>query len=294
MPGLDTRIADAIQRERLVATAIELVSIPSFTGEEEACAQRMRAILAEECGMAVQWQQVEEGRANVLGRARGQRRRHEPDVQRPHGHVVVRPRALAAGHPGPAARGVRAGRAHLRPRHLEHEGRAGVLRRGRARPGRRRRGACAATCSSPPSRARSRRRSRATRRAPSTAATRPARAISCGTAAWPTSASSASRPSSSSCSATSARSGRASRPAARTSTRRSARAGAARTRSCACARCSTRSCSGSRGGSRPTPTAARTRSSTSARCRAASAGASRARRTAPTSSSTCGCRPRSR
>ena len=45
---------------------------------------------------------------------------------------------------------------------------------------------------------------------------------------------------------------------------------------------------------RRTRTAARRRSSTSARSRAASAGASRGRRTAPTSSSTCACRRRSR
>ena len=43
-----------------------------------------------------------------------------------------------------------------------------------------------------------------------------------------------------------------------------------------------------------TPIAARRRSSTSARSRAASAGASRARRTTPTSSWTCACRRRSR
>ena len=48
--------------------------------------------------------------------------------------------------------------------------------------------------------ARSRRRSRATRRAPSTAATRPARATSSPTAASPTCASSASRPRARSCS----------------------------------------------------------------------------------------------
>ena len=154
----------------------------------------------------------------------------------------------------------------LRARHLEHEGRARLLRRGGARAAGRGRAARAATCSSRPSAARSRRRSGATRRAPSTAATRPARATSSRTAASPTCASSASRPSRSSCSATSGRSGCASRRAATSSTPRSARASATRTRSCACARCSTRCSSGSRRG-RPTPrtrTAARRRSSASA------------------------------
>jgi acetylornithine deacetylase len=55
-----------IDRDRLVELAIRLVSIPSFTGSEQACAEVVREVL-EEMGLHVQWQQVEEGRANVLG-----------------------------------------------------------------------------------------------------------------------------------------------------------------------------------------------------------------------------------
>jgi acetylornithine deacetylase len=55
-----------IDRDRLVELAIRLVSIPSFTGSEQACAEAVRAAL-EEMGLQVQWQQVEDGRANVLG-----------------------------------------------------------------------------------------------------------------------------------------------------------------------------------------------------------------------------------
>ena len=55
-----------IDRDRLVELAIRLVSIPSFTGSEQACAEAVRDVL-EEMGLHVQWQQVEEGRANVLG-----------------------------------------------------------------------------------------------------------------------------------------------------------------------------------------------------------------------------------
>ena len=44
---------------------------------------------------SVQWQQVEDGRANVLGIRDGRGRRAEPDVQRAHGHVVLGPRAVA-------------------------------------------------------------------------------------------------------------------------------------------------------------------------------------------------------
>ena len=55
-----------IDERRLVELALRLVSTPSFTGSEEALAEVMRGELAA-LGMQVQWQQVEEGRANVLG-----------------------------------------------------------------------------------------------------------------------------------------------------------------------------------------------------------------------------------
>ena len=55
-----------IDRNRLVSWAIEAVSTPSFTGSEEAMAEFVRDSL-DEVGLAVQWQQVEDGRANVLG-----------------------------------------------------------------------------------------------------------------------------------------------------------------------------------------------------------------------------------
>ncbi|HEY6016902.1 MAG TPA: M20/M25/M40 family metallo-hydrolase [Gaiellaceae bacterium] len=55
-----------IDRDRLVDTASRLIAIPSFTGDEQAMAEHMRDTLAE-LGLRVQWQQVEDGRANVLG-----------------------------------------------------------------------------------------------------------------------------------------------------------------------------------------------------------------------------------
>jgi acetylornithine deacetylase len=55
-----------IDERRLVDLALRLVSTPSFTGSEEAAAEVVRGEL-EELGLAVQWQQVEDGRANVLG-----------------------------------------------------------------------------------------------------------------------------------------------------------------------------------------------------------------------------------
>ncbi len=55
-----------IDRDRLVETASRLIGVPSFTGDEEPLA-RLVAELMEQLGLRIQWQQVEEGRANVLG-----------------------------------------------------------------------------------------------------------------------------------------------------------------------------------------------------------------------------------
>jgi acetylornithine deacetylase/succinyl-diaminopimelate desuccinylase-like protein len=54
-----------IDERRLVDFALRLVSTPSFTGSEQAAAELMRDVL-DDLGLQVQWQQVEEGRANVL------------------------------------------------------------------------------------------------------------------------------------------------------------------------------------------------------------------------------------
>src|SRR5438309_2643037 len=50
----------------MVETATRLVDVPSFTGDEEAAARLMVEIY-ETLGLQVQWQQVEDGRANALG-----------------------------------------------------------------------------------------------------------------------------------------------------------------------------------------------------------------------------------
>jgi acetylornithine deacetylase/succinyl-diaminopimelate desuccinylase-like protein len=55
-----------IDRDRLVELAVELVSIPSPTGDELAIATRVRGLL-DDMGLQVTLQEVEEGRANVLG-----------------------------------------------------------------------------------------------------------------------------------------------------------------------------------------------------------------------------------
>ena len=55
-----------IDQERLVEWASQAIATPSFTGDEQAMAELMRETLAA-MGLQVQWQQVEDGRANVLG-----------------------------------------------------------------------------------------------------------------------------------------------------------------------------------------------------------------------------------
>ena len=55
-----------IDRDRLVDWASQAIGVPSFTGSEEAMAELMRDTFLG-LGLQVQWQQVEDGRANVLG-----------------------------------------------------------------------------------------------------------------------------------------------------------------------------------------------------------------------------------
>lgn len=56
----------SVDRDRLVATASRLVDVHSFTGAEQPAATLVASLL-EEIGLHVQWQQVEENRANALG-----------------------------------------------------------------------------------------------------------------------------------------------------------------------------------------------------------------------------------
>jgi acetylornithine deacetylase/succinyl-diaminopimelate desuccinylase-like protein len=55
-----------INRDRLVETASAMIDVHSFTGDEQSMAELM-ASLYESMHLHVQWQQVEDGRANALG-----------------------------------------------------------------------------------------------------------------------------------------------------------------------------------------------------------------------------------
>ena len=56
----------SVDRDRLVEWASRAIGTPSFTGDEQAMAELM-AETFRELGLRVQWQQVEDGRANALG-----------------------------------------------------------------------------------------------------------------------------------------------------------------------------------------------------------------------------------
>ena len=55
-----------IDRDRLVDTASQLIGVHSFTGDEQRLAELIASIF-ESMGLHVQWQQVEENRANAVG-----------------------------------------------------------------------------------------------------------------------------------------------------------------------------------------------------------------------------------
>ncbi len=68
--ALANKITSQVREDEIISMATDVVNIPSPTGEELAMAQYMRRAL-EETGLQVTWQEVEEGRANVIGRWEG-------------------------------------------------------------------------------------------------------------------------------------------------------------------------------------------------------------------------------
>ena len=69
--GLDASLAERIlaevKEEEIVAMSCDVINIPSPTGEELQMAQYLQSAL-QQLGISVTWQEVEEGRANVIGR----------------------------------------------------------------------------------------------------------------------------------------------------------------------------------------------------------------------------------
>jgi acetylornithine deacetylase len=65
--NLVKKILAEVKEEEIVAMARDVINIPSPTGEELQMAQYMQSTL-QQIGVNVTWQEVEEGRANVVGR----------------------------------------------------------------------------------------------------------------------------------------------------------------------------------------------------------------------------------
>jgi len=66
-PDIVEKILAQVKEDEMVAMSRDVINIPSPTGEELQMAQYMRRVF-EELGLQVTWQEVEEGRANVVGR----------------------------------------------------------------------------------------------------------------------------------------------------------------------------------------------------------------------------------
>jgi acetylornithine deacetylase/succinyl-diaminopimelate desuccinylase-like protein len=69
--AVSERVLACVDESRLVETACSLVAVPSPTGSEAGMAERIREIF-EEMGLQVAWQEVEEGRPNVVGTRDGE------------------------------------------------------------------------------------------------------------------------------------------------------------------------------------------------------------------------------
>jgi acetylornithine deacetylase/succinyl-diaminopimelate desuccinylase-like protein len=73
-PALDSKLVDRIlagvREKEILSMATDVINIPSPTGEELQMAQYMQSAL-QQIGLDVTWQEVEEGRANVVGRWKG-------------------------------------------------------------------------------------------------------------------------------------------------------------------------------------------------------------------------------
>ena len=69
-PKLAEKILAQVSEEKIVALATDVINIASPTGEELEMARCLRAAM-EALGLAVSWQEVEDGRPNVIGRWEG-------------------------------------------------------------------------------------------------------------------------------------------------------------------------------------------------------------------------------
>ncbi|MFZ0560280.1 MAG: M20/M25/M40 family metallo-hydrolase, partial [Terriglobales bacterium] len=69
-PKLIERIVAEVREDEIVAMSTDVINIPSPTGEELTMAQYMQSAL-QKLNLDISWQEVEEARANVVGRWKG-------------------------------------------------------------------------------------------------------------------------------------------------------------------------------------------------------------------------------
>src|SRR5690242_12466101 len=73
-PKLDSalarRIVAEVREDEIVAACCDVINIPSPTGHELEMARHMRGVF-QSLELTVTWQEVEDGRANVIGRWEG-------------------------------------------------------------------------------------------------------------------------------------------------------------------------------------------------------------------------------
>jgi acetylornithine deacetylase/succinyl-diaminopimelate desuccinylase-like protein len=69
-PKLVERILAEVREDEIVSMSSDVINIPSPTGEELQMAQYMQSAL-QKLGLDITWQEVEEARANVVGRWKG-------------------------------------------------------------------------------------------------------------------------------------------------------------------------------------------------------------------------------
>jgi acetylornithine deacetylase/succinyl-diaminopimelate desuccinylase-like protein len=69
-PEVEKKILAEVREDEIVTMARDVINIPSPTGEELQVAQYMQSAL-QKLGLTVTWQEVEDGRANVVGRWTG-------------------------------------------------------------------------------------------------------------------------------------------------------------------------------------------------------------------------------
>ncbi|MDA2914686.1 hypothetical protein MYX77_12195, partial [Acidobacteriia bacterium AH_259_A11_L15] len=67
---LAEKILAHVSEQEIVSLACDVINIPSPTGEELEMARYLRAAM-ERTGLSVTWQEVEDGRPNVIGRLEG-------------------------------------------------------------------------------------------------------------------------------------------------------------------------------------------------------------------------------